>query len=97
MVSPKTRFVTIAGLGDREVKLITDFAEKYDSLSDEDARAIIDEWISIEDRHLNLTKQYIKQFREALPEKKVMRFMQLENKMNAVIEFELVGSIPLAK
>ena len=87
----------VAGLGDRQVKLITDFSEKYDSLADEDAAAIIDEWISIEDQHLKLTKQHLKRFRKVLPEKKVMRFMQIENKMDAVIEFELAGSIPLAK
>jgi len=87
----------VAGLGDREVKLISDFAGKYETLSDEDAKAIIDEWISIEDQHRKLVKQYVKRLRKVLPEKKVMRFMQLENKMDAVVEYELAGSIPLAE
>ena len=46
---------------------------------------------------MKLPNQYLKRFRKVLPEKKVMRFMQIENKMDAVIEFELAGSIPLAK
>ena len=87
----------VAGLGNREVKLITDFAEKYESLSDADAGALIDDWIKIEDDYNKLRKQFLKRFRKALPDKKVMQFFQLENKMDAVIEYELAGSIPLAK
>jgi hypothetical protein len=32
-----------------------------------------------------------------LPEKKVLRFYQLENKMDAVIQLDLASGIPLAK
>ncbi len=87
----------VAGVGDRQVKLITDFADKYETLSDEDAKAMMNEWLKIKEQRLKLTKQYVKKFRKVLPEKKVMRFFQLENKMDAVINFQLAGSIPLAK
>ena len=87
----------VAGLGDRELKLITEFAENYDTLSDEQAGELINEWQKIDEQYLKMRKQYIKRFRKILPEKKVMRFFQLENKMDAVIDFELAGTIPLAE
>jgi hypothetical protein len=87
----------VAGLGDREVKLISDFADKYENMSDADAGAIIDDWVKIEDDYNKLRKHFLKRFRKALPDKKVMQFFQLENKMDAIIEYELAGSIPLAK
>ena len=87
----------VAGLGDRELKLIENFADSFESLSDEQAKEMLDEWISVDKAELKLRQEYIKKFRKILPQKKVMRFFQLENKMDAVINFELAGTIPLAQ
>jgi hypothetical protein len=35
--------------------------------------------------------------RQALPEKKVARYLQIENKVEAVIRYELAGKVPLVK
>ena len=40
---------------------------------------------------------YMPRLRQALPEKKVARYYQLENKIRAVVDFELARSIPLVK
>ena len=85
----------IAGLGDRRVKIIRQVNEEYDLLTDTEARSILDEWVRIEGQELKLRKQYIKRFRRILPEKKVARFFQLENKMNVTVYYDLVGTVPL--
>jgi hypothetical protein len=40
-------------------------------------------------------KFFLPKFRKVLPEKKVARYYQLENKINAVVEYELAKQIPL--
>ena len=36
-------------------------------------------------------------FRKALPAWKVMRYLQIENKMDAVVELDMAAEIPLVK
>jgi len=44
---------------------------------------------------LKVQKQYLRKFRKVLPALKVVRFYQLENKMDAEIDAELAVFIPL--
>ena len=45
---------------------------------------------------LKLKKDYLGKFKKVLPAQKVMRFYQIENKIDAIVEYELVDKIPLA-
>ncbi len=44
---------------------------------------------------LRTRNTYVQKFKEILPPKKVVRFFQVENKLDAIINFELVAGIPL--
>jgi hypothetical protein len=44
-----------------------------------------------------LRQAYLPKFRKVLPEGKVVRYYQIENKINAAINYELAASIPLMK
>ena len=87
----------IASVSDRRVDLITDYAEKFDILTDEDAEGMLKEYFSYEKDRIALYEKYGKKFEKILPAKKVMRYFQLENKLDAVINFELASEIPLAE
>ena len=52
---------------------------------------------ALEKAEADLKAQWVPRFREILPAKKVARFFQLENKMDAVIEYDLATSIPLVE
>jgi hypothetical protein len=39
----------------------------------------------------------VKQFAKVLPGTKVARFYQIENKLDAVVRYEMAGQIPLVK
>jgi len=84
-------------VGDREVKLITDYANSYGNLSDEQAEQMLDEFMAIQQAELKLRKQYVKKFRKILPSKKVTLFFQLENKLDSVIDYELAAEVPLVR
>lgn len=78
-------------------KLIEDYAQNYESMSDMVAKTIVDDHLAIEMERVKLMQSYLPRFRQALPERKVARYYQLENKIRAVVNFELARKIPLVK
>jgi len=79
----------------RTGKLIQEYADNYDKLNDARAKKLLDESLVIESLRLKLIKSYLPKFRKALPEKKVARYYQLENKINAALYNEFAEKIPL--
>ncbi len=84
-------------LGDREIKLIDEFATNFETMSDDVAKNLLDDSLSIDSDHLKLRQSYLSKFRGVLPDKKVARYYQLENKIDAVLEYELARRIPLVQ
>ena len=82
-------------VGNLRVKVITDYAANYENMTDEIARQLLDDAVKYEEQKTKLKKKYIKKFRKILPDVKVTRFFQLENKLNAVVDFDLAAEIPL--
>ena len=87
----------MARLGDRLVKVITEFTSANAALSDEQANRLLDEFLDIKSKEVSVKKKYVGVFRKLLPAAKVTRFFQLENKLDAVVNFELAATIPLTR
>ena len=87
----------LAKLNDRTIKLIDDYAEKYGTMSNETAKKLMDEYMAIETERLKIRQSYLPRFRQVLSEMKVLRYYQLENKIQAVVNYELAASIPLVR
>lgn len=87
----------LAKINDRTIKLIDDYAESYGAMSDQAAKKLMDEYMAIETERLTIRQSYLPRFREVLPEMKVLRYYQLENKIQAVVSYELAASIPLVR
>ena len=81
----------------RTAKLINDFADAYEKMTNDTAKNLMDEYMTIETLGLKLRQAYLPKFREVLPEVKVVRYYQIENKIHAVLMYELGADIPLMK
>ena len=81
----------------RTVKLIKDYADAYDKMTNETAKKLLDELITIESLGPKLRQAYLPKFRKVLPEVKVVRYFQIENKIQAALMYELGANIPLVK
>ncbi len=81
----------------REGKLIEKFAANYETMSDDAAKAILNDALSIDMDHQKLRQSYLSKFRGVLSDKKVARYYQLESKIHAIIEFEIARRIPLVQ
>ena len=84
-------------LRDREIKLIENFAAKYETMSDDAAKNLLDDAMSIDLDHQKLRQSYLAKFRGVLSDTKVARYYQLESKIDAVLEYELARRIPLVQ
>jgi hypothetical protein len=81
----------------RMVKLIETYAKNYETMSDEMAGKLLEEWMAIDTDELQLRKSYLPKFRKVLSEIKVVRYYQIENKINAIGSYALAAKIPLFK
>lgn len=84
-------------LNGRMLVLIQDFANNYQAMTDDAAKKLVGEYLAIEGDRVKLKQSYLPKLRQALPEKKVARYLQIENKIEAVIRYELAEKIPLVK
>jgi len=84
-------------LRSRTVKLIKDYTDAYEKMSNDKAKALLDELMKIDSLGLKLRQAYLPKFRQVLPEVKVVRYYQIENKINAALNYELATNIPLMK
>ena len=64
-------------------------------VTDAYAEELLGDGLSIKNELLKVQKRYLKKFRKALPIRKVVRFYQLESKMDAEIDAQLAIVIPL--
>lgn len=81
----------------RTVRLIKDYADSYETMSNAKAKRLLDEFMVIEALGPKLRQAYLPKFRKVLPEIKVVRYYQIENKINAVLNYEMASGIPLIK
>jgi len=72
-----------------------DFRTK--SLTDDKAKKLIDEALSIEQAEADLKSTYAPKLGKVLPVKKVARYLQIENKIRAVIKYDIAQGVPLVQ
>ena len=87
----------MAKVGDRLAKLLVQYSEQYDTLSDEQAAKIMTEYLNIEKAKNNVKGKFVSRFRKILPARKVMRFFQADNKLDTVVNAQLASIVPLAR
>ena len=84
-------------LFDRTADLLDLYASNYESMTDEAAKNILKDWFSLRDDEVALTRKYAKQFGKVLPPAKVVRFVQIEHKLDTLVQLRAVANIPLAR
>lgn len=84
-------------INDRLIKLIDDYAASYQTMTDAAANKLVDEAVAIESDRTKLAQSYLPKFKKVLPPTKVARYYQIENKVRAVVNYELAAGIPLVK
>jgi hypothetical protein len=89
----------LTAINQRIVKLIESYAADYraNTLTDEKAKKLIDELVAIEQAEAGLKAASVPKLSKVLPQKKVARYLQIENKIRAVVKYELAAQVPLVQ
>jgi len=86
-------------INQRIVALLDSYADdaRKKSLTDDKAKKLIDEAVAIDQAEANLKSGYAPKLGKALPAIKVARYLQIENKIRAVIRYDLAQGVPLVR
>jgi hypothetical protein len=89
----------LTAINQRIVKLVESYAADYraNTLTDEKAKKLVDELVAIEKAEVGLKASYVPKLSKVLPQKKVARYLQIENKIRAVVKYGLAEGVPLAQ
>jgi hypothetical protein len=83
------------GVQDRAAKVIQAYAAAFPNIPDDQAAQLTRDWLAAEGDRVKIRQEYLDQFAKVLPGRKVARFYQIENKMDAVIRYDLAAEIPV--
>jgi hypothetical protein len=77
--------------------LIVEFAEAYAKgpIPNDTAKQIRNDVLALEEKELRLKRTNADKMEKVIPAWKVMRYMQIESKVRALVKFELAQRIPL--
>jgi len=86
-------------INERLAKLINDYALVYKkgAVLNTTAKKLLDEMIAIELAEAKLKQSYAPKLLKVLPAAKAARYLQIENKIRAIIRYELAEGIPLVE
>ncbi len=95
----ETYHAAVMVIRDRQARMVADFLKTYreGALTNEYAGKLIEDHFDIKGELLKTQKKFLRQFRKVLPELKVARFYQLENKMDAEVDAQLALFVPLVE
>jgi hypothetical protein len=88
---------SVDALYDQRLALLRKYLAMYDTLTDEQARQLAAESLSLEEKRTALKRKYFQEFAEVITARKAVRFFQIENQINAAIEVRVAASLPLIK
>ena len=79
----------------KRVNIIKDFASNYESMNDEKADALWTNSMAYQGELLKLNKTYYKKFKKIMPAGRAALYLQVENKIDMLINANLELEIPL--
>jgi hypothetical protein len=82
-------------IGDRRVKLITDYAANRDSMSEDEAMRLLKEASDIDSEKLGIEEDYVKKFNKELSARTTARFFHIEAKLDAIGDAARAARVPL--
>jgi hypothetical protein len=84
----------LSKLDDQRVQLIKEYAQNYNTLNDAQAKDMADRIFKYQASRIELKKKYFKEFNKVLPAVTVVKFYQLENRLDLLLDLQLASELP---
>jgi hypothetical protein len=82
---------------DARLELLNQYAEKFDALTDADARQMLDRRMELDKQAFTLRQKYAKKVQQALPSVKALRYVQLQDRIDNLLAGNMYSLIPIAR
>jgi hypothetical protein len=82
-------------LGDGIVKLVREYAAAYPNVPEDRAATLLKDYQALEKDLVNERAKHLKKFAKVLPKSKVLRFAQLENRLDLALRLQMASAVPL--
>jgi Spy/CpxP family protein refolding chaperone len=79
--------------------VIRDYANEYNagSLTDEKAGELLDAALKVDEAELALQRRYVKRLDGVIPMVKIVRYIQMERKIRAILRYDIAAQVPLVR
>jgi hypothetical protein len=86
-------------INQRMAAVITAYADAYNKgpVTDEVAKKLLDEAVAVDEAEAKLKSSLVPKVLATIPATKAARYIQIENKIRALVRYELAANIPLVK
>ena len=82
-------------LGDGLVELVLEYADLHPNVPEDRAKAILKKLGALEAKAVAVRNRYLKKLGKVLPASKVLRFAQLENRLDLAVRVQIAAAVPL--
>ena len=82
-------------IDERANRLVADFLASAATLTDAQAKTMLAEALELDERRLALRREYMERMGKAIPPRKLVRFFQIENKLDSVVRADVARQVPL--
>ena len=76
-------------------RVIAEYSAEYATVSDAQARSLLDQSLAIDEDRARLMRTWAKRMDGVLPPRLLVRYFQLEHKFHAIVAADLARQIPL--
>jgi len=81
----------------RGTDVVNKFAANYGSMTDDAAKDIMKDFFKVRNDRNALVEKYAKKFQKVLPASKVLQWVQIENKLNALLDVQAASVVPVSR
>ena len=85
----------VTKLNDQRLALIKSYSDKFVSMTDADAKAIVDQSLDFDSRRADVKKKYAREFQKAgLSSLTLAKFVQLEHRLDLLVDLKVASELP---
>jgi outer membrane murein-binding lipoprotein Lpp len=82
-------------LGDQKLAIIQDYAKDFMSMDDAKADELAQRVMALDEQRTALRKKYYQAMKKVLPTVLVVRFFQLDNQVQMLIDLQIASNLPI--
>jgi hypothetical protein len=82
-------------LGDEKLAIIQDYAANFLTMTNEKADQLAQRVMALDDQRVALRKKYYELLKKSLPTVLVVRFFQIENQIQLLVDLQIASNLPI--